>query len=259
MPALVALAAPAAPAPPALAEPDRRASRADGMRLSLLRGFSVRADAGDVVVPTRAQRVIALLALHGGRLRRSYVAGMLWPEVTRQRANASLRSALWSLPKSSASLVAGDSESIGLADHVEVDLVHAQSSARMVLAGEPGCAGVDDELFTWDLLPDWYEDWVLIEQEQFRQLRLHALEALATLLTEHGQFGRAIALGMAAVSCEPLRESAHRVLIRTHLAEGNRSEAVRQYHVYLRLARDELGLTPSNEMERLHEDALRVG
>lgn len=234
------------------------------MRLTLLRGFAVRTETADtatgteVAVPSRAQRVIALLALHGGQLRRSYVAGTLWPEVTRQRANASLRSALWSLPKSSTGLVAGDGDSIGLADHVEVDLAHAQSSARMVLDGDAGCDAVDDDLFAFDLLPDWYEDWVLIEQERFRQLRLHALEALATLLIEHRRFGRAIALAMTAVSCEPLRESAHRVLIRTHLAEGNHSEAVRQYRVYQRLAHDELGLAPSKEMERLLDDALQV-
>jgi DNA-binding SARP family transcriptional activator len=98
---------------------------------------------------------------------------------------------------------------------------------------------------TGDLLPDWYEDWILLERERFRQLRLHALEALCARLTEAGRFGAAVQAGLTAVSGEPLRESAHRTLIQAHLAEGNPGEAVRQYHLYRRLLADELALEPS--------------
>jgi DNA-binding SARP family transcriptional activator len=55
------------------------------------------------------------------------------------------------------------------------------------------------------------------------------------------------------VAAEPLRESAHRALIRIHLAEGNPAEAIRQYRLYRRLAFDGLGITPSAEMVRLVE------
>ena len=80
-----------------------------------------------------------------------------------------------------------------------------------------------------DLLPDWNEDWVLIERERFRQARLHALEALCDRFSEAGRMMPAIQAGLAAVTADPFRESAHRALIRTHLREGNRSEALRQY------------------------------
>jgi hypothetical protein len=29
-----------------------------------------------------------------------------------------------------------------------------------------------------DLLPDWYDDWAVVEAEDWRQLRLHALDQL---------------------------------------------------------------------------------
>jgi DNA-binding SARP family transcriptional activator len=92
---------------------------------------------------------------------------------------------------------------------------------------------------------------VLLERERFHQLRLHALEALCDRLTTAGRYGEAIDAGLAAVTAEPLRESAHRVLIKAHLAEGNQGEADRQYQLCRRLLRDELGVDPSNALRAL--------
>jgi DNA-binding SARP family transcriptional activator len=109
-----------------------------------------------------------------------------------------------------------------------------------------------------DILPDWYDDWVSVERERFRQLRLHALEALSERLVAAGRYALAIEAGVAAVAGEPLRESAHRVLIRAHVAEGNHSEAVRQYHAFRRLLQTELSLDPSPQMEALIGNLVRT-
>ena len=45
--------------------------------------------------------------------------------------------------------------------------------------------------------------------------------------------------------------SAQRTLINAYLAEGNRSEAMRQYVLYRDVLRRDLGLTPTDELERL--------
>jgi DNA-binding SARP family transcriptional activator len=104
-----------------------------------------------------------------------------------------------------------------------------------------------------ELLPGWYEEWVLIERERLRQLRIHALEALGERLIATRKFGRAVEAGLAAVAAEPLRESAHRILIRADLAEGNQAEALRHYWMYRRLLWDELGLRPTSQIEGLIE------
>lgn len=75
---------------------------------------------------------------------------------------------------------------------------------------------------------------------------MYALEALALSLAEQGRFAVAVQVGLAAVRIEPLRESAHRAVIRVHLAEGNVTEAVRQYRLCQRLFEQELGLAPSS-------------
>ena len=103
------------------------------------------------------------------------------------------------------------------------------------------------------LLPDWYEDWVEIERERLRELRSHALEALCHRLTTAGRFGEATEAGLAAVRDEPLRESAHRVLIGVHLAEGNRAAALHQYRAFALLLHEEVGMSPTSRMEQLME------
>jgi DNA-binding SARP family transcriptional activator len=102
-----------------------------------------------------------------------------------------------------------------------------------------------------DLLPGWYDDWVLLERERLRQVRLHALEAVARRLADAGRYGDALQAAYAAMRAEPLRESAHRSMIRVHMEEGNVCEALRAYERFRVLLADELGVQPSEQMARL--------
>ena len=95
-----------------------------------------------------------------------------------------------------------------------------------------------------DLLPDWYDDadWLLMERTRFHQLRLHALERLCELLIRQGRIVEAVDAGLAAVTADPLRESAHRSVISAYLAEGNTVEAIRQYDAFRHLLAEEIGV-----------------
>jgi DNA-binding SARP family transcriptional activator len=130
--------------------------------------------------------------------------------------------------------------------------VHANASLRSTLRADSATsADIDGLCLAGELLPDWYDDWVLIERERFRQLRLHALDAFCESLTADGRYAGAVEAGQAAVAAEPLRESAHRLLIRAHLAEGNRDDAIRQYCFFRDILEAELGLAPSPQIEEL--------
>jgi DNA-binding SARP family transcriptional activator len=100
-----------------------------------------------------------------------------------------------------------------------------------------------------ELLPGFYDEWLLTERERLRQLRLHALEALCERLTAVGRYSAAIAAGLAAVAGEPLRESAQWILMKAYVAEGNRAEAIRQFERYRNVLRAELSLEPSTELQ----------
>jgi len=222
------------------------------VKLCLLDGFQLTRSGHPLLVSPTGQRLLAFLALSERAVSRVYVAGTLWPDMPEERSSANLRSTLWRLPRPSPPLVEASPQSLRLGQSVEVDVHEALDAARRALHGQ----GTDEEETIdacrfGDLLSDWYDDWILVERERLRQLRLHALEVICERLTGAGKFGQAVDAGLAAVSTEPLRESAQRVLIKVHLAEGNQVQALRQYQSYRRQLRNELGLEPSEQMEQL--------
>lgn len=230
-------------------------TEADGFDLTLLGGFGLSWRGASLHVTQAAERLLAFLALRSRPVQRLYLAGTLWPESTEQHAVGCLRSALWRIRRVGRLLVEARGESLQLAGNVRVDLYDITERARRLVRGGPVELGDFAAIVpATELLPDLYDDWVLVERERHRQLRMHALEVLCLQLSATGRHGDAIEAGLAAVHGEPLRESAHGALIRAHLAEGNRSEAMRQYDRYCTVLRQELGLRPSPEIQRLTSD-----
>jgi len=135
---------------------------------------------------------------------------------------------------------------------VHVDYFTTAARANELLQGAAP-AGAAGEEFLDDLLPDWYDEWVIVRRERYRQLRLQALDALCDRLSAEQRYGDAVRVGLAAVAAEPLRESAHRAVVRAHIAEGNFAEALRHYEIYKRILAAELGLEPSGRMMALLE------
>jgi DNA-binding SARP family transcriptional activator len=222
-------------------------------RLFLLDGFELYEDGRSVNVTAAGRRLLAFLGLHGRNLPRSFVAGNLWPAAPERRAMASLRSALWRLRATGCPLIETVNGDVQISSELSVDFQDAVSLTRRILRTGflPDPPEVTMLLEAEELLPGWYDEWVLYEKEMFRHLRLQALEAICEGLTRAGRLPEAVEVGLAAVAGEPLRETAQRVLIGAHLAQGNRCEAVRQYASYRRLLRDELGLDPSRDLDRL--------
>ena len=222
------------------------------MRLSMLGGFQL-ARAGEVyALPLAVQRVAAFLALHPRPLLRAYVAGRLWLDANEQKAHASLRTALWRARLPIGELLEATATHLRLGSGVGVDLHDVVGSAQRVLHQ----TGADSDdlrclLGTDELLPDWYDDWLITERERVRQLRCLALEALCDRFRSSGRHADATQAGLAAIAAEPLRESAHRALIKVHLAEGNFVDALRQYRILATLLRRDLGIGPSGATRAL--------
>jgi DNA-binding SARP family transcriptional activator len=203
-----------------------------------------------------SQRLLAFLALRDRAVTRVAAAGALWPDATQSHAFSSLRSAISRLDEVTQDAVVATRLDLSFAEDIAVDFRAAQGIAhRLVdLNAAPRAFDLSAAAVTalsTDLLPDWYDDWVLIENADWHQLRLHALEALAARLTDDGRLGEAIHAALAAVNTEPLRETAQATLIRVHLAEGNQSEAMRVYENYRGQLRTQLGIEPTQGLQDL--------
>lgn len=225
--------------------------------LQLMSGFALVRDGVPVEVQPRGQRLLALLALRDEPLARGHVAAALWLDSDEEQALASLRSTLWRLNQDGQVVVAGRSGQLWLHERMTVDVLAMVGQARRITEGDGPVAGGDDAVvpLRGELLPGWWDDWVVSEREWLRQLQLHALERLAQRLGAAGRYTRALEAGLAAIAAEPLRESAHRTVVALHLAEGNRSEALRQYRACERLLDAELAVPPSEQMRRLFDPA----
>ena len=223
------------------------------VELRLLGGFSVWCNGRERNLPLASQRLLAFLALQSAPMTRAYVSGSLWLDASGTRAAANLRSALWRLRGLDFPVVVATRTHVRLADSIAVDYREALTASRRIL--NPNCALRGDEMafISAELLPDWYDEWASVERERLRLLRVHALEQLCRRLTDAGRVGEAIDVGMSAIAAEPIQESAHRALIRAHLAAGNFGAALQQYESYAKLLAEELGLRPSDEMEALVE------
>jgi DNA-binding SARP family transcriptional activator len=228
--------------------------------LQLLDGLRVVFSNGDrVCVPEGSKRLLTFVALHGRRVERCHAAGVLWPRVDGPRAAGNLRSAVWRLRAAGIDILSTDNRALYLRPHVEVDLDSVFDWAKRLEAGKPEPNDVVLRPLTLqalDLLPGWYDDWVLLERERLRQMLLRAIDTLASMLVKAERCGEAIEAALTAVSFEPLRESAQRALIQAHLAEGNRCEALRSYAIYEDLLVRELGVRPSVELRELVHESL---
>jgi DNA-binding SARP family transcriptional activator len=228
------------------------AQRTKRSRLSLLNGFELIVDDQAVPVVTGSQRLLALLALSAVWMTRAEVVSTLWPNKDRARGFANLRSAHWRLPPSARDVVTVANDRLALDPAVICDVIDLREQIdQLTTEGNDDPTNLTVGDLTANLLPSWYEDWVQTAREELDRLRVGALEVLCEQLTARGRFGEAIEAGLSAVTSEPLRESAHKVLISAHLAEGNRSEARRHYSLYEELLHQELGVVPGPELQRL--------
>jgi DNA-binding SARP family transcriptional activator len=238
---------------PDLADQGRDMTPRTPLRLTLIGNFALWRGSQELAIAPSGQRLIALLALRDRPVGRLYVAGTLWPDYPTERSLADLRTMLWRVNQSAEHVIAATQTLLRLDVGIEVDVRNLVEFARRLTEAEILSKAVDVNSvglanLAGDLLPDWYDDWLQDEREELRQTRLHALESLARVLSKVGRHADAIQAALAAIRLEPLRESAHRTLIEIHLAEGNRSEACRQFQRCLRLLREELGAEPSDAM-----------
>ena len=99
-------------------------------------------------------------------------------------------------------------------------------------------------LYLGDILPDRYEEWI----DQTRaHLRLEIRHAMMWLIRRYHELGLTydvISTAQQLIEIDPADEDAHRYLIESMNAAGDRSGAIRQYQRLIRILKSELEVEP---------------
>jgi DNA-binding SARP family transcriptional activator len=237
------------------------------LRLYLLGPFCVESEKGPIRLPTRkVESLLAYLALHPESNAREKLAALFWGDSPDTQARGSLRKALTLLREHlSKDIVIADRESIRLnpdtalrVDALEFEkIAHSESPGESLLSEIENLQSQRDfqsaiALYRGDLLPDFYDDWILTERERFRALYLNALLRLVQELRTRSEYDRAIEYAQKALATDPANEHAHRHLMFCFVATGNRQAALEQYRRCEQALREELSVEPAPETTALY-------
>jgi len=216
---------------------------------------------GKPLAPLRSRKglhLLALLALAPGRERdRTYLAGTLWPDSDESLALANLRRALTNLKAAlgeAARLVASPSSRTlrldGVGSEARVDVAAFDAA---IARGDAAALEEAIGLYDGPLLSGDDADWIFTERLSRERAFVDALERAAEARLAAGDVAAAETMFRRAVAAEPLRESAHRGLMRSLAEAGNPSGALESYHSLRALLRRRVNAEPAAETRALYE------
>lgn len=230
-------------------------------RIEMLGGLRIRWN-NDVITRVSAQKVgtlLARLACYPSRAHaREELIELLWPEVDpligRNRLKqtlAVLRTIIEPEGIPSGNILLANRETVWLnAELVTTDVVEFET-ARTCAAGATDaserllCLSQALEGYRGQLLPGFFEDWILTKREHLNRNFVEILLQLATAFEHSGNLNQSMEYGRRALDADALCEEAHCALMRFHALQGHPAEAIRQYREMERVLADELGEAPS--------------
>jgi DNA-binding SARP family transcriptional activator len=247
-----------------------------GLKLRLLNGFEMERDGlilPDSVWGRRAARtLLKLLAIQPTRrLHRDQVLDVIWPNTHPEVANNHLHNVLSAArhalqpdlqPKGKSSYVRLSNGVVSLlGEELWVDVWYFEHVATEALRSkDPAIYETALAAYAGELLPeDRYEDWTTERREELADLYLRLLLQAANLDEQRGEFGAAIERLRRAARLDPVREDAHRELMRVYVKAGSPHLAVRQYQACVRALAQELEVKPDTETTALYEQIVDAG
>lgn len=113
------------------------------------------------------------------------------------------------------------------------------------------------ELYQGPFLDGFYDDWVIDERHRLEALYLDALARMMDSQEKRGQYAAALVTAKLLLSCDVLREDAHRLAMRAYCKLGQRNAALEQYRRCYQLLQKQLGVRPMVETSDLYQAILK--
>lgn len=220
----------------------------------LLGRFDVRLDGEPLEIPSRpAQSLLAYLVLTPGvPHRRERLSGLLWPDADEANARSNLRHALWRIRQGSAPGSRGRPDFL-LTDNLTVTFrltpeiwVDALQVCRAT-SPEDDLEGLlaDVSAYGGELLPGFYDDWVVLERERLRACFERKAQDILSRLVSLGRWGDVLDWGERWVALGHVPEPAYRALMEAHAGLGDRAGVAAVFRRCKEALQRELGVEPS--------------
>lgn len=228
--------------------------------VSLLGRLAVQLDGRPVEIPPRAsQSLFAYLVLNRGTsYRRELLAGMFWSESSETNARNNLRHALWQIRNAlGQDVFVADKVTVSLDPtldvQLDVDLLKEERtwSLDSMLEAAEGYQG--------DLLPGFYEDWVILERERLRATYARLMEKLLEVLVEERRWSEVSQWAERWIAMGHVPEPAFRALMLAHGVRGDQAGVGVIYQRCVATLERELGVMPSPQTRSVHQRLVEEG
>src|SRR5215208_2348962 len=229
------------------------------LEVRLLGTFEVKHQGNDILISSRpAQSLFAYLILSAGTShRREKLAGLLWPASLEETARDNLRHALWRVRKA---LDSASSTRFLQADDLTIKFEPSSDYwlDAAVLEKLSDSASADELMavlseYQGELLPGFYDEWVILEREHLSSIFEHHMARLMSLLQEQRRWLDILDWGERWIKLGQKPEPAYRALMTAHAAKGDMSKVAATYE---RCAKSlqEFGMEPSEQTKELYEN-----
>ena len=233
------------------------------LEVRLLGKFELKYKKKTIRIPSRpAQSLFAYLVVHAGTShRREKLAGLLWPDSLEKTARDNLRHALWRLRKaievaSAARFLAADDVTISFKesadywlDVAELDKLSDSASTEELMSVLSNYQG--------ELLPGFYDEWVILEREHLSSVFEHQMARLMSLLQNETRWLDILDWGERWIKLGQKPEPAYRALMSAHAAKGDMSKVAATYERCAKSLK-EYGIEPSEQTRAFYE-TLKAG
>ncbi|HMD81517.1 MAG TPA: BTAD domain-containing putative transcriptional regulator, partial [Anaerolineales bacterium] len=228
------------------------------LEVRLLGKFEIKNDRKPVTITSRpAQSLFAYLILHAGTAhRREKLAGMLWPDSLEETARDNLRHALWRVRKALPEKLKSEyllTDDLSIAfnasaaywlDATDLEKLSEAASADELMAVLSEYQG--------ELLPGFYDEWVMLEREHLYSIFEHHMARLMSLLQHEKRWQEILDWGERWIKLGQKPEPAYRALMSAHAAKGDMSKVVATYERCVKSLK-EFGIEPSEQTRALYE------
>jgi len=238
--------------------------------VELLGGFRALQPAGQALTfPTKkAEALLAFLCTQPGQSHsREKLASLLWGETGEEQARQSLRQTLFGIRKvlgdESDNIVKAEADRLSVDPaSVDVDAVRfahlVKKSDDLASLQEAALLYKGELLEGFNIAEESFETWVTSERDRVRELALVGMSKLLELLTQDEKLDAALQTALRIVAIDPLRELAHRSLMKLYMKQRRPDAALKQFQTCAEVVRRRLGVEPEPETTKLNEEILSL-